>query len=181
MILDGNTTLSNKLRIIERREWLGIPKNHTRLTSKARFIVVMETGGDTCPTDAICKSQVKISQEVDLYTLHLDDIAPNFLIGGTGYAYEGRNWDAANQCSGNYTLDNNSICISVIGEFSKKSPSNIQLRAAKQLIEMAITLEFLVEDYTILAVRQINPETENPGQELYDMIKTFPRWKATLV
>lgn len=62
-----------------------------------------------------------------------DDIGYNFLVGGDGNVYEGRDWDRL----GAHTLGYNvrSIGIAFIGTFIEVKPPEHQLIAAQQLIE----------------------------------------------
>lgn len=112
-----NVTLSGKLRIHPREEWLAQPTNLSTSPTLARYVLITETGGENCPTEALCDLQL-VNTQISDKNLGLQDIAPTFLLGGDGYAYEGRGWDVHNQCTLNHKYDNNSVCISFIGSFN---------------------------------------------------------------
>lgn len=101
------------------------------------------------------------------------DIGYNFLVGGDGFAYEGRGWEAEGAHS--YGYNARSIGIAFVGTFNTIRPTASQTLAAKQLIEKGIELGFIKKDYKLLGARQITT-TQSPGDILYNEIKTWPHW-----
>lgn len=106
------------------------------------------------------------------------DIGYNFLVGGDGAVYVGRDWDIQGQHTKNY--NRNSICIAFIGTFSKNVPTKRQLCAAQDLIEDGVKLKKLKPDYNLYGHRQLTP-TESPGVALYEIIKKWSRWTNQIV
>lgn len=102
-----------------------------------------------------------------------DDIGYHFLVGGDGNAYEGRGWNK--QGAHTKGFNKQSICIAFIGTFNKITPPEIQLRAARMLIDEGVRQKKISEDYRLYGHRQLMP-TLSPGDMLYDIIKQWPHW-----
>lgn len=107
---------------------------------------------------------------------NLMDIPYNFLVGGDGCAYEGCGWDFAGIHSGR--LNKKIIGISFIGTFDSVGPPKQQLLAAQQLIELGVKEGKIANDYKLLGHRQVAGD-RSPGDALYEIIKTWPRWSPT--
>lgn len=108
---------------------------------------------------------------------HWSDIAYNFLLGGDGLAYVGRDWDFEGAHTFHY--NNISIGVSFIGNFDDVMPTKNQLEAAKKLLELGVELGKISEDYILLGQRQV-AQTLSPGDALYHIIKTWPHWSSVI-
>lgn len=106
-----------------------------------------------------------------------DDIAYNFLIGGNGFVYVGRDWDKMGTHTKEYNQD--SIGIAFIGTFNSIEPSEKQLLAAQRLLELGIQNGKLHPNYRLLGHRQLMA-TQSPGDKLYEIIKTWPHWSSSV-
>lgn len=107
----------------------------------------------------------------------MDDIAYNFLIGGDGYAYEGRGFDNRGTCSNREWFNTNGICIGFIGTFAEVAPSDQQLEVVHQLIAHGIEVKKIRPDYNLYGHCQVKA-TDSPGVQLYSIIKTWHHWNA---
>lgn len=112
-------------------------------------------------------------QNFHMDTRDWDDIGYNFLVGGDGAVYVGRDWD--NQGAHTKGHNRKSICIAFIGTFNKIAPPQRQLNAARRLIQDGIRLKKLAPDYKLYGQRQLIP-TESPGQSLYESIQKWDHW-----
>lgn len=99
----------------------------------------------------------------------IDDIAYNFLIGGTGIVYCGRGWNVEGQHT--HGFNSNSLCIAMIGTFDTIEPPSKQMDAAKELIAEGIRLQKLSENYRLYGQRQLVGNTTSPGNALYEILK----------
>ncbi|XP_058456824.1 uncharacterized protein LOC131434187 [Malaya genurostris] len=108
---------------------------------------------------------------------NFSDIAYNFLVGGDGNAYEGRNWNKEGAHTKGFNKD--SICIAFIGTFIDVKPPVTQLSAAQQLLALGLEQGKLAKDYKLFGHRQLAP-FESPGRSLYKIIQTWPHWSKDL-
>nr|CAD7204377.1 unnamed protein product [Timema douglasi] len=172
---DTNTTLSGRLRILTRREWLAQPPLHQTdsLYHPVPYVIISHTATEPCVKQADCTFFVRTVQTFHIESFGWWDIGYNFLVGGDGYAYEGRGWNHVGAHALGY--NNVSIGISIIGTFINVLPPDSQLLAAKQLIQRGVELGKVSPNYKLLGHRQVSA-TESPGTALYDEIKTWPNW-----
>lgn len=105
--------------------------------------------------------------------LGFDDIRSNFLIGGDGAVYVGRGWNIEGDHTPKYNVK--SICITFIGSFNKKAPSQKQLDAAQQLIELGVKQGKLRPSYNLYGQYQLDP-LENSSKVLYEIIREWDHW-----
>ncbi|CAG2065325.1 unnamed protein product, partial [Timema podura] len=174
-VSDTNTTLSGRLRILTRREWLAQPPLHPTdsLYHPVPYVIISHTATEPCVKQADCTFFVRTVQTFHIESFGWWDIGYNFLVGGDGYAYEGRGWNHVGAHALGY--NNVSIGISIIGTFISVLPPDSQLLAAKQLIQRGVELGKVSPNYKLLGHRQVSA-TESPGTALYDEIKTWPNW-----
>lgn len=103
----------------------------------------------------------------------LDDIAYNFLIGGDGAVYVGRDWDRLGQHTRKHNAK--SIGIAFIGKFDEVSPQRCQLVAAQALIAKGVQFNMLAVNYSLYGQRQLM-NTNSPGLALFQIIETWPHF-----
>lgn len=106
-------------------------------------------------------------------SLGYNDIRYNFLVGGDGSVYIGRDWEIEGEHTQGF--NEQSIGIAFIGTFNKNEPSIQQLCAAQKLIAEGVRLKKLSNDYKLYGYRQLIP-SENPGHALYEHIKKWKNW-----
>ncbi|PSN48383.1 hypothetical protein C0J52_21009 [Blattella germanica] len=151
------------LLLINRDEWLAQPPQHPAdpLKHPVPYVIILHTATDNCTTQAKCTFFVRKTQTFHIESFGWWDIGYSFLVGGDGYAYEGRGWDGIGAFA--YGYNNRSIGISFIGTFIKVLPPPQQIQAAKQLIVEGVRLGKISPNYKLLAHRQVSA-TESPGQ-----------------
>ncbi|GLH07348.1 Peptidoglycan-recognition protein LA [Gryllus bimaculatus] len=170
-----NFTLSGKLRIMQRKEWLAQPLAAPLpiLTTPVPYVIISHTATEQCLKIAECILQVRTVQTFHIESRGWWDIGYNFLVGGDGFAYTGRGWDTIGAHA--YGYNNVSIGISFIGTFNTVLPPARQLTAAKQLIELGVKLGKISENYKLLGHKQVSA-TESPGNVLYQELQKWPHW-----
>ncbi|GLH07349.1 uncharacterized protein GBIM_12823, partial [Gryllus bimaculatus] len=159
-----NFTLSGKLRIMQRKEWLAQPLAAPLpiLTTPVPYVIISHTATEQCLKIAECILQVRTVQTFHIESRGWWDIGYNFLVGGDGFAYTGRGWDTIGAHA--YGYNNVSIGISFIGTFNTVLPPARQLTAAKQLIELGVKLGKISENYKLLGHKQVSA-TESPARK----------------
>lgn len=177
LISDDNATFTgtSKLRIISRPEWLAQPpiQPASNLTLPVPYVIIHHTATIGCPDRAKCIYQCRQIQTYHIESNGWWDIGYNFLVGGDGFAYKARGF--TKEGAHTYGYNSRSICIAFIGTFDQFSPAKRQIRAAKQLISLAVEQGVLTSDFKILAARQLQG-TVSPGKALFEIIKTWDHW-----
>lgn len=163
------------MKIVSRLEWLAQPpvKPANPLTLPVPYVIICHTATESCKDQASCTFHVRFVQ-----TFHIDsrkwwDIGYNFLIGGDGYAYEGRGWKS--EGAHTYGYNARSIGIALIGTFNDYLPPARQIKAARQIIEKGVKMGYIASNYTLLAASQVS-QTQSPGTLLAENLKTWPHW-----
>ncbi|XP_049814374.1 uncharacterized protein LOC126260925 isoform X2 [Schistocerca nitens] len=175
---ETNVTLSGKLYIVPRRDWLAMPRLDPPdyLHPPVPYVIISHSATEGCDTQAACTQMVRFIQTFHMESRHWSDVGYNFMVGGDGYAYEGRGWTVIGAHT--YGYNNRSIGLNMIGTFIKVLPSEAQLVALRQLIELGVREGYIAENYKLLAHRQLSA-TESPGTRLYEELKTWPHWSQT--
>ncbi|XP_049962447.1 peptidoglycan-recognition protein LA-like isoform X5 [Schistocerca serialis cubense] len=175
---ETNVTLSGKLYIVPRRDWLAMPRLDPPdyLHPPVPYVIISHSATEGCDTQAACTQMVRFIQTFHMESRHWSDVGYNFMVGGDGYAYEGRGWTVVGAHT--YGYNNRSIGLNMIGTFIKVLPSEAQLVALRQLIELGVQEGYVAENYKLLAHRQLSA-TESPGTRLYEELKTWPHWSQT--
>ncbi|KAL5291595.1 PGLYRP3.2 family protein [Megaselia abdita] len=164
------------LQIISRDEWLAQPaRNKTTLQLPVPLVILGNTATEECSKKAMCLLRVNTIQSLHMDIRRWDDIGYNFLIGNDGYVYEGRGWD--NQGAHTKGFNSRSLGVSFLGHFVHHLPSERAFVALKLLLEEGVRAGKISEDYVIYCQRQLRSDLKSPGQELYEEIMTFDRWK----
>nr|ABC25065.1 peptidoglycan recognition protein LC [Glossina morsitans morsitans] len=170
-LIDGKSTL----RLVTRKEWFARPHRDTvvPLNLPVERVIVSHTASDICKTLEACIYRLGFIQNFHMDSRDFGDIGYNFLLGSDGRVYEGRGWDLQGAHTKGY--NSNSLGISFIGTFNTGVPNDAQLQAFRLLIDEALRLKKLVENYKLYGARQFAP-TESPGLALYKLIQTWPHW-----
>lgn len=156
-------------RLIYRDEWGGRLPNYTRpLTPPVKYVIISHSAGGFCSTTLNCAPIVR-----DIQTLHVSSASPdigyNFLIGGDGNIYVGRDWYARN-----FHMDN-SIGVCFLGNYVFDSLTDSMIEAAQMLLELGLQKEILSEEYKLIAHNQTYT-TLSPGENVYKVIKEWPHF-----
>ncbi|GJQ76922.1 putative animal peptidoglycan recognition proteins homologous to Bacteriophage T3 lysozyme [Trypoxylus dichotomus] len=164
---------------VDRKTWLATPSESGIISLKTPvpYVVIHHTETTSCRILADCKAQVLDIQQFDIFSQDLKDIRYNFLIGGDGYIYEGRGWTKEGLHTRGY--NDVSIGIAFIGYFENRLPTIEMLLAAKEVIKEGVEGRYIKRDYQLLGARQLI-NTTSPGRKLYDLIKSWPHWSATV-
>uniref|UniRef100_A0A905AUS7 Peptidoglycan-recognition protein n=1 Tax=Glossina morsitans morsitans TaxID=37546 RepID=A0A905AUS7_GLOMM len=164
------------LNITKREDWYAEPpKNKPKLIiSPAEFVIIHHTEYPlSCHFETNCLRIIKSLQKHHMYKESYDDIGYNFLIAFDGHIYEGRGWGVQAQHPSAYKF--NSIGIACLGNFDEDKPDAVMLQNIENLIDEAIVEGYLQSDYILLGHRQIKT-TSCPGENLYNVIKTWSNW-----
>ncbi|XP_040298138.1 peptidoglycan-recognition protein SC2-like [Bufo bufo] len=145
------------------------------LKTPVPWVIIHHTVTPTCTSTAACTTQLRNILDYHTRTNKWCDIGYNFLIGNDGNIYEGRGWSKV----GAHAKGSNSISIGIafIGDFQKGLPSQAAINAAKLLIQCGVSLKMIENKYTLKGHLDVF-STACPGNELYNNIKTWPRFKA---
>ncbi|NP_001164435.1 peptidoglycan-recognition protein precursor [Nasonia vitripennis] len=174
---DSNGNYYNNLKIVKREEWEALePKKPPKKLQvlPAPFVIISQTNTQACRLRTKCVKSVRNLQISALTSALQDDISFNFLVGGDGRIYEGRGWDVEGQHTVSHT--NRSIRLAFIGQFETDDPAEPQVSAAIKLIEYGVKNRKISEDYHVKALKQVNYFNENPGDNLYKIIKNWEHW-----
>lgn len=131
-----------------------------------------------CTDFAHCAADMRSMQRFHQDTRGWDDIGYSFVVGSDGYLYEGRGWHWV----GAHTLGHNSrgFGVAFVGNYTAALPTQAALRALRdQLPACALRAGLLRADYALLGHRQLVP-TDCPGDALFGLLRTWPRFAATV-
>nr|AQU14349.1 PGRP-LE [Locusta migratoria] len=176
--VETNVTLSGKLKIIPRRDWLARPRSDppTPLQPPVPYVIVSHSATEGCDSQASCTQMARFIQTFHMESLGWADVGYNFMVGGDGYVYEGRGWTTVGAHT--YGYNDRSLGLNMIGTFIKELPPAKQMVALRQLIAMGVSEGYVAENYTLLAHRQLSA-TESPGTRFFEELMTWPHWSST--
>ncbi|XP_067413336.1 peptidoglycan recognition protein 3-like [Emydura macquarii macquarii] len=162
--------------IVSRSEWgARPPRNRVSLQIPVPFAIIHHTEGNYCSSQTACSNEVKGIQNYHMDSNGWADIGYNFLIGEDGRVYEGRGWSTMGAHAQGWNDDSLGFCF--LGSFTNRVPNTAALNAAKSLIQCAVSKGFLSSSYILKGHRNVNP-TDCPGNALYNLIRTWPRFQA---
>ncbi|XP_043285695.1 peptidoglycan-recognition protein LE-like isoform X2 [Venturia canescens] len=171
-----DTPGTDTLRFVQRNDWLAQPPQDlpTKLSKlPAPYVIISHTATESCNTMSDCKLRVRTIQTYHVESQNFSDIAYNFLVGGDGFVYVGRDWDIEGAHA--HGWNDKSIGLSFIGTFNDIPPNKLQLQGAIKLLELGVELDKLMVNYTLLGHRQVS-KTLSPGQKLFDIITSWKHW-----
>lgn len=160
---------------IDRKIWLSIPPapGIPNLKTPVPYVTVHHTATEPCSILADCKNQMQFIQRSHMTSNRWLDIGYNFLVGGDGYIYEGRNWTKQGANTTGY--EHKTISIAFIGLFDNILPTNESLLAAQEVVRVGLEGNYIDQDYKLFWMRQLS-NFGRPGNKLYELIKTWPHW-----
>ncbi|XP_018337898.1 PREDICTED: peptidoglycan-recognition protein SC2-like [Trachymyrmex septentrionalis] len=179
VILIIQETAANSPNIISRKEWGGRqPKSQAPdLKFKpAPYVIIHHSVSPGCKTRAACQLKVRQFQNYHMDKKGWSDIGYNFLVGEDGNVYEGVGWDKKGAHS--IPFNNKSIGICIIGDYRNRTPNAAAVQAVANLIAYGVESNKIKSNYKLLGHRQ-TWSTECPGNSLYTMIKSWPRWSES--
>lgn len=157
---------------MKRDEWLAQPPigDIAPLQTPVSRVVIIHTASEPCYKTPQCMTQVRNIQMFHIEGRSWFDIAYNFLVGGDGVAYIGRGWDA--EGAHTKTYNNVSIGIAFIGTFVNTRPPDVQILAARKLIEVGVTNNKISKTYILNAHCQLY-QSASPGYYLYEDMQNW--------
>ncbi|XP_017752210.1 PREDICTED: peptidoglycan recognition protein 3-like [Eufriesea mexicana] len=164
--------------IISRSQWgAKAPKSTIRnlAVDPPPFIIIHHSATDGCTTQAICQARIRSFQNHHMNENNWADIGYQFLVGEDGNIYEGRGWGKHGAHSTPYNSKSIGICM--IGNFVGHNPNEAAIKAVKDLITYGVAIGKIQENYKLLGHRQVS-QTSCPGDNLYNLIKTWPNWTS---
>ncbi|XP_050418332.1 peptidoglycan-recognition protein LB [Patella vulgata] len=163
--------------IVSRAEWgARAPKHPDQpLPHVPQNVYIHHGASAACTTKTRCTAIVKQYQNYHMDGHGWPDLGYTFVIGEDGNVYEGHGWGKI----GTHTLHHNSdgLGFCVIGDFTSRVPNAAAINAVKQLIDCGVKNGKITSDYIIKGHRDVRA-TACPGQKFYDLIQTWPHYKA---
>ncbi|XP_049962085.1 peptidoglycan-recognition protein LF-like [Schistocerca serialis cubense] len=125
---------------------------------------------------ATLEEEARHVQQLQVHALQTDvliDIRYNFLVGATGYVFEGRGWRYRSAFARGYDLTR--LGVVFMGNFKTKPPTPEAVEAFHQLMALGEREGHLSPDWRAMAQCQL-VTTDSPGRALYQLLKGWPRW-----
>lgn len=122
-----------------------------------------------------CLTMVYQLQKADL-ALRFGDIAPNFVVGGKGWIFEGRGANVVGHLASPY-WNQISITIQFLGKYiaGTPDPDDLQYEHINILLDKLVEVKALKRDYTLFGHCQKYTSTVSPGINI--VTKLLPRFK----
>ncbi|KAE8746889.1 peptidoglycan-recognition protein [Frankliniella occidentalis] len=151
-------------RIVPRDEWgARPPKAVLEMHNPVSTVVIHHTYSPSyCASAAACEEAMRSMQ--------------TFAVGGDGRVYKGRGWNRVGAHAPPYNQD--SIGITLIGDWTAQAPPKEMLDAVSWLIRCGVDTGRIAPDYQLIGHRQAR-DTACPGDGLFAVVRTMPRWTAT--
>lgn len=146
--------------------FLALPVSH---------VVVGHSATDSCHSRYRCIREVLAIQQ-DHLRREMDDIGPNYLIGGGGLVFEGRGANVKGAMVRSW--NHKSISIMFLGDYTVDTADDEQMQRFKLLLERLQSQGVLTGSYDIFGKCQIDTQTYTPGPNLMMKIKDFPNWNS---
>ncbi|ALC43625.1 PGRP-LF, partial [Drosophila busckii] len=137
------------LRFVTRDAWLAQPSVQPikALALPVKNVRYVSTATESCRTQAMCTLRVRFLQALHIESHSKKDINYNFLVGGDGNVYVGRDWDYA--CE-KFTSEETSFEGLLVGFVGNSSVTPSQMSVAKELLTRGIKLGKLHEHYQLI-------------------------------
>ncbi|XP_056648466.1 peptidoglycan-recognition protein LE-like [Diorhabda sublineata] len=165
--------------IVDRTNWLAQPALGEKeyLKEPVPYVIIAHTATEEGFSQAENTLLIRLIQSFHIESRKWKDTSYNFLIGSDGLAYEGRGWGVIGAHTRGYNCK--SIGIAFVGCFIDHLPPKAALKKAQELIETGVKKGSIASDYKLLAHCQCSP-TMSPGTKLYEEIKTWDHWDASV-
>uniref|UniRef100_A0A9I3ES57 Peptidoglycan recognition protein long class n=1 Tax=Anopheles epiroticus TaxID=199890 RepID=A0A9I3ES57_9DIPT len=164
------------LRLVTRTEWLAQPPREelTDLKLPVGKVIIAHTATEGCTTQAACRLRVRLIQEFHMDGQNYDDIRFNFLIGGDGHIYEGRNWHKMGAYITGYNY--RSIGIAFIGEYNySDKPTKKQMELLQYILQYGVSERYLKKGYQLYASQHLD-DTVGTGKWLIEALRSLPQY-----
>ncbi|KAF8788821.1 Peptidoglycan-recognition protein LB like protein [Argiope bruennichi] len=151
------------------------PKEINYMQIPVPHLFIHHTAMSECNDFDSCSRMMRAIQNFHMDDRGWDDIGYNYLIGGDGRVYVGRGWNRVGAHT--YGFNKIGIAFSLMGDFTKKAPSDIMLNVTKQMIKCAEDGDYVKTDYKLHGHRDARC-TECPGSAFYALIKKWPHFEG---
>ncbi|XP_015604364.1 peptidoglycan-recognition protein SB1 [Cephus cinctus] len=169
---ESDYALGNGFNIFTRNRWGGRPiinESSRPLAHPVPYVIIGHTASNYCDTVSDCSSLLQTIQGRHVSELEFIDIGYNFLLDGCGNIYQALGWDIRNY------IRNNSIMISVIGNFIYDKVNDKHRDAVQALIKRGIERKKISPNYRLIGHNQTSA-TDSPGKNLAITIKNWPHY-----
>lgn len=166
----------DSIHFVSRQEWKANPSNLTDMKLPVHHVFIHHTLQEECHTKEECIKTVKTMQIFHNVTRNFGDIGYNFIVGGDGNVYVGRDWGK----NGRHTkgMNEHSVAFSLCGDYNKKLPNEKMIKATKQLIQCGLEKKVIAQDYQLHGHRD-QVCTECPGDLFYTQeVRKWDRYVA---
>lgn len=165
--------------LVTREEWGARPPTDVQnMQDPVPYVIIHHTyQPPACSSSEDCIKAMRWMQDFHQIDRKWNDIGYNFVVGGDGKAYTGRGWSVVGAHSPNY--NNQSIGISLIGDWRVELPPPNQIRTVRNLIECGVRTGKIQPDYKLFGHLQVRQGTECPGQRLLDEISMWDHFSKT--
>ncbi|CAK1588557.1 unnamed protein product [Parnassius mnemosyne] len=159
---------------LRRGDWHAMsPHRIEFLELPVSYVIIGHAASHYCNQLYPCIEQMLLIQEAFMRR-GMNDIGPNFLVGGNGYVFEGR---GANVLGAMVTSWNKkSITIMFMGNYVVDMPDQAQFDHINVLLDVLVKERVLRSNYTLYAQCQVKPHTYAPGRHITERMKNFPHW-----
>ncbi|GFR80263.1 peptidoglycan-recognition protein [Elysia marginata] len=155
------------------REWSRRDLTSPSRTGPAPRVIIRDRPGSYCSSISNCPTAILNLQSTDVKINNYPDIDCSVVVGGDGYVYEGRGWDAA---TSSYA-DSIVICV-----LEKKNalefPGKYQKESIVDLLKCAADNGKLTSSYIVQTPRDLDSSSVEPVQSLYDWVKQLKNYSA---
>lgn len=172
--LPSSTQTPSGHKFFDRYVWGGReadPDKMRPLKHPTELVIISHTASLFCKKLLECGPILQAIQAYHVSKFGSPDIGYNFLIGGDGNIYVGRDWDSIN------FQDDGNIGVSYIGNFVYDRLDKRMISALEELLEVGVKLGKLSTDYKLVAHNQTFA-TDSPGSHVFEEICKLPHFDS---
>ncbi|RUS72338.1 hypothetical protein EGW08_019896 [Elysia chlorotica] len=154
------------------REWGRREVTSSAGIRPASRVIIRDRPGVYCSSIFNCPTAIYDLQTEDIKVNNYPDIDCSVVVGGDGYAYEGRGWDAA---PSSYP-DSIVICV-LENKMDFEFPNKYQKGAIEDLLQCAVDNSKVSASYHIQTPRDIDSTSAEPAQSLYTWVQSLAAYQ----
>lgn len=155
------------------REWGRRKVSSPAGVRPANRVIIRDRPGFYCSSNYNCPTTIYDLQNVDIKTNGYSDIDCSVVVGGNGYVYEGRGWDAAPSSF------SDSIVICVLENRNALDfPDDDQKQAIKDVLQCVVDNKKVSSTFYVQTPRDVDSSSVEPVQSLYNWVKTLKNYKS---
>ncbi|XP_068621744.1 uncharacterized protein [Battus philenor] len=161
---------------LRRGDWQAMPPYSIDfLNLPVPYVIIGHSAANYCNQRYSCIEQMLEIQR-DHLQRGMDDIGPNFLVGGNGLVFEGRGANVFGAMVRSWNVK--SITIMFMGNYQTDVPVRAQFEHVNALLKVLVDEHVLTPDYTLYAQCQLQPETVSPGRLVVHEMNHFAHWNS---